>query len=168
MEYATQTDSPPQTAEHVYNIIMSSPKFLYQAPSSSASKSQKIQETPKITFSIQVDSCELFFCQKMPISSNFHFSPNLTGKLNFSTDTQLISLDQDKIIPAHKNLFFLTENYPLTIFPIQFPDFFLISFIRIFIQSISNSLITTINSPLKTLHKNIKYPEHHPSFHVFL
>ncbi len=50
----------------------------------------------------------------MPIISNFHFSPNLTKKLNFSTDTQFISLDQDKIIPAHKNLLFLTENYPLT------------------------------------------------------
>ncbi len=69
----------------------------------------------------------------MPISSNFHFSPNLTGKLNFSTDTQFISLDQDKIIPAHKKLLFLTDNYPLTIYPnsisgqypnSNFPDFY--------------------------------------------
>ncbi len=103
-----------------------------------------------------MDSCKIFFRQKMPISSNFHFSPNLTGKLNFSTDTQFISLDQDKIISAHKNLLFSTEKY---IFPIQFPDKILIPnlfpdnilipLLRIFFQAISNSLITIIKFSFK-------------------
>ncbi len=85
----------------------------------------------------------------MPISSNFHFSSNLAKKLNFSLDTQFITLDLDKINHTPKNLLFLTENYPLTIFPIQFPGKILIPFIRIFIQTISNSLITTIKFSFK-------------------
>jgi hypothetical protein len=81
-----------------------------------------------------------FFRQKMPIYSNFHFSPNLTGKLNFSTNTQFISLDHDS---TQKPVIF-NEELPLTIFPIQFLDFFLFSFFPDFIQAISNSQITTI------------------------
>jgi hypothetical protein len=42
----------------------------------------------------------------MPISSNFHFSSNLAKKLNFSLDTQFITLDLDKINHIPKNLLF--------------------------------------------------------------
>ncbi len=41
-------------------------------------------------------------------------------------DTQFVTLVLDKINHTPKNLLFLTENYPLTIFPIQFPDKILI------------------------------------------
>ncbi len=96
-----------------------------------------------------MDSCKIFFRRKMPISSNFHFSSKLARKLNLETDTQFITLDLDKINHTPKNQLFLTENYPLTIFPIQFPDKILIPFFRIFSHTISNFPITTIKFSLK-------------------
>ncbi len=106
-----------------------------------------------------MDSCKLFFRQKMSISSNFHFSSNRPESSKFSTDIQFISLDQEKIIAAHKKCYFKQKNFHWLFFPIQFPDniliqvqfpdIILIPFFRIFIRAISNSLITIMKFSFK-------------------
>ncbi len=148
-----ETSNPDKPPSYCRKCI----KHYYQQPEISLSGPQQLtnknpintKKTKKNNFFDPGGFREFFFRQKMPISSNFHLSPNQNEKLNFSTYTQFISLEQDKIIQAHKNPLVLTEKYPLTIFPIQFPDFFLINFFRISIQAISISLITTIKFSIK-------------------
>ncbi len=151
MKFLTQRDFlPPLRLQEVYKILLQAAQnFSFRSPAAQHQKTKKSKKTQKKLFQSTWIPVTYFFHRKMPISSNFHFSSNLAGKLNFSIDTQFITLDLDKSNHTPKNLLFLTENYPLTIFPIQFPDKILIPFFRIFIQAISNSLITTIKFSFK-------------------
>ncbi len=124
MKFTTQRNSPPSDCRKCIKLISAARNFSVRPPTAQHKKIQKNTKNSKNNFFNPDGFLWIIFPSKIPISLNFHFSPNLTGKLNFSTDTQFISLDQDKIIPAHKNMLFLTENYPMTIFPNSISELF--------------------------------------------